>query len=61
MLTTIHDHYSHHESIRLATTRANVSMRKITLFASSATASVDEIVGNLKAAIRPATRVVGIT
>lgn len=61
VLTTIHDHYSHHESIRLATTRANVSMRKITLFASSATASVDEIVGNLKAAIRPATRVVGIT
>ena len=61
VLTTIHDHYSHHESIRLATTRANVSMRKIALFASSATASVDEIVGNLKAAIRPATRVVGIT
>jgi len=61
VLTTVHDHYSHHESIRLATARANASMRKIALFASPATASVDEIVGQLEAAIRPATRVVGIT
>ena len=61
VLTTVHDHYSHHESIRLATARAGATMRKIALFASSADASVDEIVGNLKAAIQPATRVVGIT
>ncbi len=61
VLTTLHDHYSHHESIRLATARAGATMRKIALFASSADAGVDEIVGNLKAAIRPATRVVGIT
>lgn len=61
VLATVHDHYSHHESIRLATARTGASMRKISLFASSADASVDEIVGNLKAAIRPATRVVGIT
>jgi len=61
VLTTLHDHYSHHESIRLATARAGASMRKIALFASSADAGVDEIVGNLKAAIQPATRVVGIT
>ncbi len=61
VLATVHDHYSHHESIRLATTRTGASMRKISLFASSADASVDEIVGNLQAAIRPATRVVGIT
>lgn len=61
VLATVHDHYSHHESIRLATTRAGASTRRIALFASSADASVDEIVGNLQAAIRPATRVVGIT
>ncbi|SDR04300.1 Selenocysteine lyase/Cysteine desulfurase [Pseudoxanthomonas sp. CF385] len=61
VLTTVHDHYSHHESIRLATARAGATMRKIALFASSADAGVDEIVGNLKAAIQPATRVVGIT
>lgn len=61
VLATVHDHYSHHESIRLATTRTGASMRKISLFASSGDASVDEIVGNLQAAIRPATRVVGIT
>src|SRR5688572_17690922 len=28
VLTTVHDHYSHHESIRLATQRAGASMRK---------------------------------
>ena len=61
VLTTVHDHYSHHESIRLATARAGATMRKIALFASPADAGVDEIVGNLKAAIQPATRVVGIT
>ena len=61
VLTTVHDHYSHHESIRLATARAGASMRKATLFKQAREASVDEIVGNLKAAIRPQTRVVGVT
>jgi isopenicillin-N epimerase len=35
VLTTAHDHFSHHESIRLATERAGASMRKIVLFDSS--------------------------
>ena len=61
VLTTVHDHYSHHESIRLATTRANATMRKATLFKQARDASVDEIVGNLKAAMRPQTKVVGVT
>ena len=60
-LTTVHDHYSHHESIRLATSRAGATMRKATLFEQARDASVDEIVGNLKAAIRPQTKVVGVT
>lgn len=61
VLCTTHDHFSHHESIRLATERAGATMRKVPLFAQSATATVDEIVGRVVAAIRPQTRVVGIT
>ncbi|GGD33434.1 class V aminotransferase [Pseudoxanthomonas indica] len=61
VLTTVHDHFSHHESIRLATERTGASMRKIKLFDESANASADQIIGTLKAAIRPQTRVLGIT
>ena len=61
VLCTTHDHYSHHESIRLATLRSGASVRKIALFKASHDASTDEIVGTLKAAIRPQTKVVGVT
>jgi len=61
VLTTVHDHFSHHESIRLSTERSGASVRKIKLFDESATASTDQIVSSLKAAIKPNTRVVGIT
>lgn len=61
VLATVHDHFSHHESIRLAVARAGATMRKATLFEDAAGASVDRIVGNLKAAIGPRTRVVGVT
>ncbi len=61
VLTTLHDHYSHHEAIRFATQRTGVSARRIALFRDPAQASVDEIVGNLRAATRPETKVVGVT
>lgn len=61
VLTTTHDHYSHHQSIALATARAGASMRRIALFEDAATASTDAIVGRLLAALRPQTRVVGLT
>ncbi len=61
VLTTEHDHYSHLESIRLATERAGASMRQIALFDDPAQASSGTIVERLRAAIRPATRAVGIT
>src|SRR6185295_2776678 len=32
VLTTAHDHYSHHEAIRYATERAGATMRRISLF-----------------------------
>jgi selenocysteine lyase/cysteine desulfurase len=61
VLTTAHDHYVHHESIRFATERASASMRKVALFDRAEEASVDGIVGRLRAAIRPATRALGVT
>jgi isopenicillin-N epimerase len=61
VLCTAHDHYSHHESARLATARAGATLRKIPLFEQSSDAGTDQIIGRLLAAIRPQTRVVGLT
>lgn len=61
VLTTTHDHFVHHESIRLATARCGASMRKVALFREAATATTDEIVSALLAAIGPRTRVIGLT
>lgn len=61
VLCTTHDHYSHHESARLATARAGAALRKVRLFEDSASAGTDQIIGRLIAAIRPETRVVGLT
>ncbi|UNK49250.1 aminotransferase class V-fold PLP-dependent enzyme [Lysobacter sp. S4-A87] len=61
VLTTVHDHYSHHESIRLACQRSGASMRKITLFEDSAKASTDQLVERLLQGVKPTTRVVGLT
>jgi isopenicillin-N epimerase len=61
VLTTTHDHVVHHESIRLATERNGASFRKIALFEMAPSATVDGIVGRIRDALRPNTRVVGIT
>ena len=61
VVTTAHDHYSHHESIRLAGRRCGATMRMITLYDDPARASEDEIVGRVRKALSPATRVLGVT
>jgi selenocysteine lyase/cysteine desulfurase len=61
ILCTTHDHYVHHEAIRLAAEKSDASWRRAMLYADPASASVDEVVGNLKRAIGPKTRVVGMT
>lgn len=61
ILTTAHDHFVHHESIRLAAARAGASVKKIELFDYLKSVSESEIVGQIKKAITPKTRVVGIT
>ena len=61
VLCTTHDHYSHHESIRLAVARSGATMRMIPLFAEAATASTDAIIDALLEGIGPRTKVVGLT
>jgi isopenicillin-N epimerase len=61
ILTTEHDHYVHHESIRLASEKNGATVRKIALHARSAQASEAEMVARLRQAIGPKTRVVGLT
>jgi isopenicillin-N epimerase len=61
ILTTAHDHFVHHESIRLAAERAGATVRKVALFDDIKKVSADEIVERIKRAITPKTRVVGIT
>ena len=61
ILTTAHDHFVHHEAIRLAASRAACSVKKVSLFDDINTVSEAEIVERIKKAITPKTRVVGIT
>src|SRR5437879_1785699 len=61
IVTTEHDHYSHHESIRYAAARSGCGVRYIALFDTPAAARADQIVDRLARAITPATRAVGVT
>ena len=61
ILTTEHDHYSHHESIRFAARRSGAQVRKVALYDRAAEASVPDMTERLRGAITPATRVVGLT
>jgi isopenicillin-N epimerase len=61
VLTTTHDHYSHHESIRLATGRCGATWRRIPLFDSYDWISPDQIAERVRKAIGPKTRAVGVT
>ena len=61
VLTTTHDYYITHESLRLTTLKRGGSVRKITLFDDSATVTADQIVGRIIANIRPETRVLALT
>jgi selenocysteine lyase/cysteine desulfurase len=61
VLCTTHDHYVHHEAIRLAVEKAGAAWRRVPLYLDPVNASADERVGRLAQAIGPKTRVVGIT
>jgi selenocysteine lyase/cysteine desulfurase len=61
VLTTEHDFYATHESLRLRTERDGVAVRRVRLYADPATAGADEMVGNLTRAVTARTRVVAVT
>jgi selenocysteine lyase/cysteine desulfurase len=61
IVVTTHDHYSHHESIRLANERSGATERRIKLYDDAKDATLDSLVSNLLAGIGPKTRVVGLT
>ncbi len=61
VLTTTHDHYVTHESLRLATLRAGASLRKVALYERGAEATPTGMTAAIEQAIAPQTRVVAIT
>ncbi len=61
ILTTEHDHYSHHESIRYAAARSGCRVRYLALYDRPAEANAAEIVARLARGIGAGTRAVGAT
>ena len=61
ILTTTHDYYVTHESLRLAALRNGASVRRISLFDEARTATAQQIVGRLIGAVTDRTRVIAIT
>jgi selenocysteine lyase/cysteine desulfurase len=61
ILTTEHDFYATHESLRLRGLRDGVPVKTVRLYDDPATASVDQIVSRLSAALTPRTRIVAVT
>lgn len=61
ILTTDYDHYVHHVAIDYSCARSGASTRRIALWEKPAAADADEIARRFERAIRPNTRVVGVT
>ena len=61
ILTTEHDHYSQHESIRYAAARSGCAVRYIAMYEDSAKANAAEMVARVERALTPRTRAVGVT
>ena len=61
IVTTEHDHYSHHESIRLAAARSGCAVRYVSMFDAPGSARAEQIVDRMARAITPKTRAVGVT
>jgi len=61
ILATTHDHYVHHESIRLAAQKLGATWRRVPLYDRADAVTVDEVTANLRQAIAPNTRVIGLT
>ena len=61
ILSTEHEYYVTHESLRLAAARTGAASRQIPLYSRIAELSADQMVQRLRREIRPATRVLALT
>jgi len=61
IITTMHDYYATHESLRLAAERSGAQVREVQLYQSEQTVTAGEMVANIRGAIVPETRVVALT
>ncbi|KOX34865.1 hypothetical protein ADK67_02975 [Saccharothrix sp. NRRL B-16348] len=61
VLTTPHEFYSTHESLRLRASAHGVRVRQVPLYADPATASAEEMTDRLRRAVTGRTRVVALT
>jgi isopenicillin-N epimerase len=61
VLTTAHDFFATHESLRLKAGRVGATVRRVSLYRDARRASLDEIVSSLVGAVGPRTRVVALT
>ena len=61
VITTTHDFYSTHESLRLCALRTGAQVRKVRLYQNARATSVDELVSAVRRAVTPKTRVVALT
>ncbi|OAE10561.1 class V aminotransferase [Pseudomonas simiae] len=61
ILTTEHEHYATQNVLDFRVARQGTQVRRIRLFENAHQVSVDEVLGNIKRAIRPNTRVLGMT
>jgi selenocysteine lyase/cysteine desulfurase len=61
IVTTAHDHFVTHESLRLAAERSGAVIRTVPLYESAATASAVTMVRAIESAITPKTRAVAVT
>jgi len=61
ILVTEHDHYSHHEAVRMAALRSGATTRRVALYEDASKTTTDDVVARIEKAIRPETRVLGVT
>jgi len=61
ILVTEHDHFSHHEAVRTAAARAGASWRRVSLYEDASQVTTDDVVARIEKAIKPETRVLGVT
>jgi selenocysteine lyase/cysteine desulfurase len=61
VLTTTHDFYSTHESLRLRALRTGARVRRIRLYRDARAVSIDEVVSAVRRSVRHRTRAIAVT